>query len=327
MILAGDIGGTKTILALYCLQNTVWECVKKEKFASAGYECFEKLLTSFLGTKEKQQLKSVCIGVAGPIENGMCNTTNLPWVLKSEEIMRTTGAKHVSLLNDLDATAWGVMGLPDEDFVELNPSAKQKNGNLAVIAAGTGLGEALMVWNNNQYHVVATEGGHSDFAPRNELEIDLLRYLMELHPDHVSYERVVCGQGLVNIYQFLKTINYAAPDDDIELKMIEQDPAAVIGEHGVIGDDQLSVKAIEMFCELYGAEAGNLALKCLPKAGVILAGGIAVKIMPSLQKNDFMRGFLAKGRYKEVLKPVSVKVCLNDEAALLGAKNVAINCL
>jgi glucokinase len=323
MILAGDIGGTKTILALYQLEDTKWVCCKKNIYSSADFESFRALLGAFLDAETDLKVQSVCIGVAGPIVNGDCITTNLPWELKRQEIADQTAAKNVSLLNDLEATAWGVLELPDDDFVELNPEAENNAGNLAILAAGTGLGEALVVWDDKRYHVVATEGGHADFAPRNELEIGLLRFLMDLYPDHVSYERVVCGQGLVNIYRYLKGIEFAEVNRDIEFRMENEDPAAVISEKGLKAENELCVKALEMFGEIYGAEAGNLALKSLPKAGVVLAGGIGAKILPSLQKGDFMRGFLSKGRYKDVLQSISVKVCLNPEAALIGALNVA----
>lgn len=322
MLLAGDIGGTKTILALYKQKQTGWVCYKKEIFASADFDSFAKLLDCFISA-EVDQLQSICIGVAGPVVDGDCVTTNLPWVLKRKDISRQTGANHVCLLNDLEATAWGVMELPESDFVELNQQAKKSKGTMAVLAAGTGLGEALLIWSDEKYHVVATEGGHTDFAPRNELEIGLLRYLMELYPEHVSNERVICGQGLVNIYQYLKSIQYAQIEGDDENRMRQEDPAAVISEKGMDAKNALCAKALEMFCEIYGAEAGNLALKCLPKGGIVLAGGIAAKILPSMQKGDFMRGYLSKGRYKPVLEDVSVKVCLNPEVGLIGAANIA----
>lgn len=319
MILAGDIGGTKTILALYTQDKAAWVCSKKEIFSSQEFNSFAQLLDAFLKTETDFDLQSVCIGVAGPVVNGDCKTTNLPWMLQKKDITQQTGVKHVALLNDLEATAWGILGLPEDDFVELNPAAKKNSGNVAVLAAGTGLGEAIIAWSDDQYHVIATEGGHTDFAPRNELEIGLLRYLMTLHPEHVSYERVICGQGLVNIYEYLKSIQFAAVNSETETRIKQQDPAAVISEKGMAENDLLCVKALEIFCEIYGAEAGNLALKCLPQGGIILAGGIGAKIFPSLKKGDFIRGYLAKGRYKSTLQDFSVKVCLNPEAALIGA--------
>lgn len=319
MILAGDVGGTKTILALYSQEKTGWVCFKKKVFVSAEFNSFEALLDCFLRAESNLILRGLCIGVAGPVVNGDCVTTNLPWVLSKKGIANQSGAACVQLLNDLEATAWGVLTMPEHDFEELNTSAKKSGGNLAILAAGTGLGEALVIWDDEKHNVVATEGGHTDFAPRNELEVGLLKYLLKIYPEHVSYERVLSGQGLVNIYQYLKSIKYAEADARIEFQMSEKDPAAVIGEQGISSNDALCNKALEMFCEIYGAEAGNLALKCLPRSGVVLAGGIAAKILPAITKGDFIRGYLAKGRNKTMLQDISVKVCLNPEAGLLGA--------
>jgi glucokinase len=321
MILAGDVGGTKTLLGLYQQQGSEWVCVKKQYYASADFAHFIDVVDCFLAGETVSQ---VCIGVAGPVLEGDCKTTNLPWFLKSSEISEKTGAAHVLLLNDLEAMAWGVLNLPETDFVELNSSAKMKQGNVAVLAAGTGLGEAIVAWDGKKYHVIATEGGNTDFAPNNEEEIALLRYLMNMYPEHVCYERVLSGTGLINLYQFLKSINYAPINIETEQKMQEIDLAAVISASGMTEEDVLCNKALTMFCRIYGAEASNLALKCLPYNGVILAGGIAAKILPFMQKGEFMQGFLAKGRYRGVLESISVKVCINAEAALCGAAFCAI---
>lgn len=321
MILAGDVGGTKTLLALYQQQGPDWSCVKKQQYGSAVFADFTDVLAVFLAG---ETVTHVCIGVAGPVMDGDCRTTNLPWFLKNSEIAAQTGAVQVLLLNDLAAMAWGVLNLPDSDFVELNPAAKIKQGNVAVLAAGTGLGEAIVAWNGQKHHVIATEGGNTDFAPNNEEEIALLRYLMEIYPEHVCYERVLSGAGLVNLYQFLKSINYAPANPETERQMLDIDPAAVISALGMTGEDILCSKALTVFCRIYGAEVSNLALKCLPYAGVILAGGIAAKILPFMQQGVFMQGFLAKGRYRGVLEPISVKICTNSEAALWGAAFCAI---
>jgi len=316
MILAGDIGGTKTLLALYQQNDSHWECYKKQQYASAEFQSFDAILADFLGG---EAICAVCLGVAGPVIEGVCQTTNLPWLLKATEIAEQTSAKSVVLLNDLEAMAWGVLNLPEQDFVELNPSAKKCQGNLAVLAAGTGLGEAIVAWDGQKYHVIATEGGNTDFAPNTEEEIALLKYLMNQYPDHVCYERVLSGTGLVSLYQFFKSTDYAPINCDTEARMRVTDPAAVISQLGMSGEDLLCQKSLSLFCRIYGAEASNLALKCLPYQGVILAGGIAVKILPFMQQGMFMAGFLAKGRYQKVLEPISVKVCLNGEAALWGA--------
>ncbi len=323
MILAGDVGGTKTILALFETEDDEVKCLRKEQFSSAHYQTFTGLLASFLTDADCTQITAVCIGVAGVIDNGRCETTNLPWVLSDKDIGERVNTEHVWLLNDLEAAAWGLLDLPEHNFVELNPDAQRQQGNIAVVAAGTGLGEAIIAWDGTAHHVIASEGGHTDFAPTNEQEIALLRYLMEKYPEHVSCERLISGEGLVNIYQFLKHINYAPTNPETEQQMTERDPAAVIGEAGVAGNDALCIEALKLFCRLYGAESGNLALKCLPYGGVYLAGGIGAKILSVLQQGGFMHGFLAKGRCRAVLLKISVKVCTNPEVALLGALSYA----
>jgi glucokinase len=323
--LAGDVGGTKTILALFTTDGGDINCVRKGQFSSANYPTFAELLTLFLTEADCPSITEVCIGVAGIVVDGRCEATNLPWVLSSKEIGEHVNSPNVWLVNDLEATAWGLLDLPEHHFVELNPDAQSQQGNIAVVAAGTGLGEAIIAWNGVSHHVLASEGGHTDFAPTNEQEIALLRHMMEKYPDHISCERLISGEGLVNIYQFLKQINYAPTNPETEQQMTERDPAAVIGEAGVAGNDALCVEALKMFCRLYGAESGNLALKCLPYGGVYLAGGIGAKILPVLQQGGFMRGFLAKGRCRPVLQRISVKVCTNPEVALLGALSYAKN--
>ncbi len=324
MILAGDVGGTKTLLALFGDEGDEVKCFKKKQFSSAHYQTFTELLSSFLADADCSQIKAVCIGVAGVIDNGRCETTNLPWVLSSKEIGERINSQNVWLLNDLEATAWGLLDLPKHNFVELNPDAGLlQQGNIAVVAAGTGLGEAIVAWDGAVYHVIASEGGHADFSPTNEQEIALLRHLMEKYPEHISCERLISGEGLVNIYQFLKHINYAQTHPETERQMLERDPAAVIGEAGVAGNDALCVEALKLFCRLYGAESGNLALKCLPYGGVYLAGGIGAKILSVLQQGEFMQGFLAKGRCRAVLQKIPVRVCTNPEIALLGALSYA----
>ena len=318
MYLAGDVGGTKTILALYQAGGN--NCLKKQQFSSAQYLTFTELLTEFLADVDYTSIKAVCIGVAGIVANGRCETTNLPWVLSSQDIGELVNSQQVRLLNDLEATAWGLLDLPERDFVELNPDAcNHQQGNIAVLAAGTGLGEAIIAWDDIRHQVIASEGGHADFSPTNEQEIALLRHLLEKFSGHVSFERLISGAGLVNIYQFLKHSNDVPANPEIEQQMIQQDPAAVIGEAGVAGSDALCLAALKLFCKIYGAESGNLALKCLPYGGVYLAGGIGAKILPVLQQGEFMRGFLDKGRCKTLLQTLSVKVCTNPEVALLGA--------
>jgi glucokinase len=321
MILAGDIGGTKTLLALFTHNG---EVLKQQLYASASYANFSDLLANFISDIDNDSLTACCMGVAGPIIHGDCSTTNLPWQLRKQAISDQLAGIPVHLLNDLEATAWGVLHLSDQDFVDFNPNAQARQGNIAVLAAGTGLGEAIISWDGDQHHVMATEGGHTDFAPHTEQEIELLRYLIAKYPNHVSNERVISGEGLINIYQFLKATGYAPAQDDIEKKMAQGDIAAVIGEAGMRGSDALCEQALTMFCRLYGAEASNLALKCLPYGGIYLAGGIAAKILPFLINSDFMSRYQAKGRFYDLLQTIPVKVCINPEVGLLGAFSYAI---
>ena len=325
MILAGDIGGTKTILALFKREGNEFKSLKKKQFSSAHYQTFAELLTAFLIDTNCTQILAVCIGVAGIVANGRCETTNLPWILSSKEIGERINCQNVWLLNDLEATAWGLLDLPEQSFVELNPNAQQQQGTIAVLAAGTGLGEAIIAWDKSKcsHHILPSEGGHADFSPTNDQEMALLKHMMEKYPDHVSCERLISGDGLVNIYQFLKHYSNAPTNLETEQQMSERDPATVIGEAGVAGQDTLCLEALKLFCRLYGSESGNLALKCLPYGGVYLAGGIGVKILSILQQGEFMSGFLAKGRCRPVLQKISVKVCTNLEVALLGALNYA----
>ncbi|MGZ4953998.1 MAG: glucokinase [Methylobacter sp.] len=321
--LAGDVGGTKTLLALFDAEGDDVKCLKKEQFSSTHYQTFTELLTSFLTDTNCTQIAAVCLGVAGVIANGSCETTNLPWELSSKEIGERVNTQNVWLLNDLEATAWGLLDLPEHNFVELNPDAQSQQGNIAVIAAGTGLGEAIIAWNGSAYHIIASEGGHADFSPTNEREIALLKHLLAKYSERISCERLISGEGLVNIYQFLKHASYAQTNPETELQMTERDPAAVIGEAGVAGSDALCVEALNLFCRLYGAESGNLALKCLSYGGVYLAGGIAAKVLAVLQQGEFMQSFLAKGRCRAVLQKIPVKVCTDPEVALLGALSYA----
>lgn len=324
MILVGDIGGTKTVLAIYQAMDGHWECIRKRQFGSNEYSEFDDLLNEFVG-EETGKPSAACIGVAGPVINGDCVTTNLPWSLKAGEIGEFLDTSRVKLLNDLEAAAWGVPELDESEIAALNPLAeKNPVGHMAVIAAGTGLGEAVLFRDGDELHAMATEGGHTDFAANSEQEDALLKFLRTKYPGHVSYERVVSGEGLVNIYQFLKSQGRFVESQAIEQQMMAEDPASVIGKAGVAGKDDLCVEALRLFCKIYGAEAGNLALNCLPYGGIYLAGGIGPKILPRLQKGDFMEGFLNKGRYRDMLEKIPVKVCLNPEVAILGALKYAV---
>ncbi len=323
MILAGDIGGTKTVLALFKSEGNELLCAQKQTYRCAEFQSFSQILTRFLQDISQPLVSAACLGVAGPIVNGDCYATNLKWNITCHEISNILATTNVCLINDLEAAALGVVSLPEDSFIELNPDAEQVQGHVAVLAAGTGLGEAIMCWDGQNFHPIATEGGHTDFAPNNEQELALLNFLRLKHPEHVSYERVVSGEGLQNIYQFLKQSGFVT-SQQIEDALRAGDPSAVIGEAGVSGSDALCQEALAVFCRIYGAEAGNLALKCLPYGGIYLAGGIAPKILSMLQKDYFMQSFLNKGRYHDILKKMPVRVCLNQEAGLIGAYEKAL---
>ncbi len=320
MILAGDIGGTKTLLAIFDNGN----CIAKHKFSSANYATFHELLSEFLSLIPTVKINAICIGVAGAIVNGDCETTNLPWKLVCREIGELVNCSNVKLLNDLEAAAWGVLSLPENEFVSLNPNAKAQIGNSAVLAAGTGLGEAIIFHDGEKHHVMASEGGHCDFAPTDTEQMQLLEFMQARFKHHVSYERLVSGVGIEAIYDFLEQTNQFHFSEKFAEKLrTAEDKAAVIGAAAVENSDELSVETLKLFTKIYGAEAGNLALKCLPAGGVYLAGGIAAKCLPVLQEGAFLEGFLAKGRFRTTLEKFPVNVCTQPEVVLLGALHFA----
>ncbi len=317
MILAGDIGGTKTHLILFRVEGDQLIQVRQEIFSSKIYTGLEEVIQGFL-LESEGTIESACFGVAGPVLDGKCKTTNLPWIVDSEKIGKTFSIPKVVLLNDLEATAYGVLGFTEKEYCILNQGRTVLQGNRAVIAAGTGLGEAILFWDGLRFRASASEGGHTDFAPRNSIEIRLLEYLLKSF-DRVSYERVLSGQGLFNIYRFLRDTGHGKEPSWISVRLAGEDPAAVISEVALDRKADLCVKALEMFVSIYGAEAGNLALKSMATGGVYIGGGIAPKILDALQDGRFMKSFIDKGRYSQLMGQIPVRVILNEKAALLGA--------
>ena len=318
MILAGDIGGTKTVLSL--LTKTTdgsFRCIQENSFASTEFANFDILLDSFLSADIS--ISSACFGVAGPIVNQRCQTTNLPWLLDATELQKKLGTPHVKLLNDLEATALGMLQLTEADLVELNPDAQTKKGNIAIIAAGTGLGEAILYWDGCHYQPIATEGGHCDFAAQTPQQDKLLTYLRKHYPDHVSYERIISGDGISHLYDFLAEQQFAPLCAEVTTLAENHDRNALISHLGVSNADPLCAEAINLFVDLYGAETGNLALKSLATGGIFIGGGIAPKILPALQTGRFLRAIISKGRFSSLLSTFSVKVSLNQRTPLLGA--------
>jgi glucokinase len=319
MVLAGDIGGTKTNLALYEYKEGVLKLQAQHQFISQDYLYFKDVIAEFMAHCGAREIEAVCLGIAGPVVNGICRTTNLPWVIDAKEIEKECKTTKVKLLNDLEATAYGMLYLEDNEFVHVNKNAKATQGNRAVIAAGTGLGEAILFYDGKNYHPIGSEGGHCDFAPQNSLEDELLVWLRKCYPSHVSVERLVSGRGIYTIYEFLKE-KYLYDEPQAMLHASEdEDKNAIITECALAKKNQLCLETMRIFVDIYGAEAGNLALKSLSLGGVYIGGGIAPKILPFLVDGTFLNAFISKGRFKGMLEKMEIKVSLNQETALLGA--------
>ncbi len=329
MILAGDIGGTHARLTYYQQDQNKDAChfsaVHEKVYTSKEFRGLDEIVLRFVSeTGVKPAIAS--FGVAGPVRNGRVETSNLPWVVESSRLAKELKLDRVNLINDLEAQAWGIQCLGPSDTVALNQASSGHNGkqnspgNQAVVAAGTGLGEAGLIWDGERQHIFACEGGHCDFAPRNELEIELLRYLLTRF-GHVSYERIVSGPGLVNVYLFLKDTHRGSEKEPQWLRdeIASGDPAAAISQAAVSAKSALAEQALDLWISIYGAETGNMALKVLASGGIFLAGGIAPKILPKLAGPLFMQAFLGKGRMQPLLEAIPVRVITNEKTGLLGA--------
>jgi glucokinase len=321
MILAGDIGGTNARLAFFDVMNGQFRLVSASVFPSREYAGLDQIVSKFVTTSNLHP-DAACFGVAGPVRNGRVETSNLPWVIESKRLADELNLKKAVLINDLEANAWGIATLDPSDVVSLNQVKGNPVGNQAVISAGTGLGEAGMYWDGSQHRIFATEGGHSDFAPRNELEIDLFRYLSGRY-GHVSYERIVSGPGLVNVFHFLRDSGRGTEPQWLTDEMAHTDPAAAISRAALDGACGLCEQALDLFVSVFAAEAGNLALKIMSTGGVYLGGGIAPKMLAKLSGPLFMHAFVGKGRMQPLLEAMPVKVITNDKTALMGAARCA----
>jgi len=344
MILAGDIGGTKTNLALYDWNIERTEPLRLESFPSQDFTSLEDILEEFLGSqpassapetsdttefaddsgtaKAPLPIQAACFGIAGPVIDNRSHTTNLPWTVDGPSISKQFAIPLVRLLNDLEATAYGILLLrPDEVEILNRGMPPSKRQALTLIAAGTGLGQAILFWDGSSYRPMPSEGGHADFAPTNDNEIELLRYLRSQYL-HVSYERLLSGPGLHTIYEYLRDTKKNEPTWLAE-KIKAGHPAAEIAEAGLKGQADIAKQALDMFASIYGAEAGNLALKALSLDGIYLGGGIAPKLITKLQDGTFMKAFTNKGRYKRLMTNIPVTVVMNPHTALLGAASVA----
>ena len=322
MILAGDIGGTNSRLAFFDLIDGQLKLVTESVLPSKEARGLDEIVVKFVKAAN-YKADTAAIGVAGPVRNGRVQTSNLPWIVETSSLARELGTNDVWLINDLEANAWGIAALSDNDVVTLNRVKGVPVGNQAVIAAGTGLGEAGMFWDGSQYRIFATEGGHTDFAPRDELEIDLLRYLHTHFGGHVSYERIVSGPGLVNVSQLFKDTGRGEEPAWLRDEIAHGVPAAVISSAAMSGRVAMAEQALDLLVSIYGAEAGNLALKIMSTGGVYLGGGIAPKILQKLAGPLFMQAFLAKGRMQPLMESIPVRVITNDKAGLIGAGRYA----
>jgi glucokinase len=315
-VLAADVGGTNTRLALFEPGNAV--PMHLETFASNDHASLDEMIRLFLA-EHPVTVDAACAGVAGPVRAGRTETVNLAWPVDGASLAATLGLPSVTVLNDLEANAWGLESLGPDDVAGVLGGIPDAAGNRAVISAGTGLGQAGLYWDGTRHHVFATEGGHADFAPRSELEINLYRFLAaEL--GHVSYERVVSGMGLVNIHRFLvHRGGSGTPEWLAEAIASGTDEAAAISRHALEMSDPTAVRALDLMLSIFGAQAGNLALSVMATGGVYLGGGIAPKILPRLRAGGFAEAFLAKGRFAELMSRIPVHVILNQLTALVGA--------
>lgn len=317
MILAGDVGGTKVHLALYDFKDGKLTHARDERFAAKEFSGLEEIVKQFLSA---DKVTSACFGVPGPVRDGRLRLTNLPWTLDSRELAANLGIEHVFLINDLEANGYGIAELGADQIYTLSEGDPSQTGNRALIAAGTGLGEGLLAWNGRIHVPYPSEGGHADYAPRNEDEIDLLRYLKQKYNGRISFERVVSGMGMTSVYEFLRDVRGVEEPAWLAEKIAAvSDPNAVITEMGLAAKSELCEKTLDMFVSAYGAEAGNLALKVLSVGGLYVGGGIAPRILEKLKDGTFVKAFTDKGRLSQLLINMPVRVILESRAALMGA--------
>jgi glucokinase len=321
-VLAGDIGGTKTDLAVYRFEEArIARLEDQETFPSREYRGLEEIVHEFLG-RRREPLAAAAFGIAGAVLSGEVKATNLPWKLSEERLSEEIGSERVRLLNDLETTAYGALFLGPDELHTLNDGIPRQT-HRAVIAAGTGLGQAVLFWDGSGHRPAATEGGHTAFAPRDDREIKLLRFLLERYP-RVSWERVLSGRGLFHIFEFLRSEGASALPE-VEKRLASEDPAAVVGEAGMRGACPTCEAAVDLFVSLYGAQAANLALTTMALGGVYVGGGIVTKLLPKLTSGLFMEAFWNAGRFEPLMRETPVRVILDPKTSLLGAAEIALD--
>ena len=325
MIIAGDIGGTKTNVALFEARGrTLGPVVLQQSFPSGGYDSLEAIVSDFLGAHKPGRVTAACFGVAGPVVRGQVEATNLAWKVSDRSLAAVIGLDAVHLINDLEATAYGIDELGADQLYTLNEGDARARGHRALIAAGTGLGMAGIFFDGSAYHPMPSEGGHMDFAPRDEREFEMLRYLREKVGGRVSYERALSGLGIFNIYSFLRDTGRGEEPAWLAGEIASGDPTAAVSRAAADGRSALAAEAIQMFVEIYGAMAGNLALLLKATGGLYVGGGIAPKILDKLKDGTFMRHYGDKGRMSGLVMSIPVRVILDDKTALYGAGRRAL---
>ena len=321
MILAGDIGGTNTRLGLFDQEDGRLRGIASRTYPSREHDSLDVIVGKFIA-EHGSPVTSASFAIAGPVSEGRVATTNLAWLVDSGRLASRLGLEAVQLINDLEAIGHGLAELGPEDIATISSGAEGAQGNRAIIAAGTGLGEAGCFWDGRTHHPFACEGGHADFAPRDELEVELLRYLRTRF-ERVSYERIVSGAGLFELYTFLHQTARGEEDPALTETIYQQAHPAPIVRAALDGRSERCVMALDRFISIYGAEAGNLGLKLMARGGIYIGGGIAPRIIERLRQSAFLSALTAKGRMKPLLEGMPVRVILNDKVGLLGAARCA----
>ncbi len=325
-VLAGDIGGTKTLLQIAECKAGRCRAVREQRFDSGSYDSMSSIIGEFLREEKKKSIKAVCLGIAGPVKETAkgqsVKVTNLPWEIRGPDLKRQLKFPKLCLINDFQAIGYAIEALKKKDLVVLQKGQPVKHGPRAVIGAGTGLGQGMLIWDKDRYSPIATEGGHANFAPVDELQVELMRYLIKTH-GRTSWELVLSGHGLVDLYAFLKARGDFPEVSAVARAMQSDDPAAAITHAALKQNDPLANLALNLFVDIYGAQAGNLALTAGATGGVYIAGGIAPKIISRLTDGRFMQAFLNKSKMKAYVAAIPVQVVMNPNVGLMGAVQVA----
>jgi glucokinase len=321
IVLGGDVGGTNARLAVVELDGRTARIVRERKYRSREYPGLAPIVRHFF-EEDGARPDRACFGIACPVVGEDCTAPNLPWTINARQLAGEIEIPRTTIINDFVAVGYGIESLGPSDLATLQEGRLEPQGPIALIGAGTGLGQGFLLWERDHYRVLASEGGHGDFAPRGTLQAGLLEFL-EREFDRVSWERVLSGPGMVNTYRYLLASAVAPEQATVRTEMGQEDPAAVIARHALAGTDYLSDRALDLFCEILGAQAGNLALTVVATGGVYLAGGIAPRIVERVRSGPFLKAFRDKGRLSELLSRIPVHVIMNPNVALLGAAAVA----